>query len=265
MSALPADLLTGFLDDAAIFPPGNAPVPVAVVDHAAHLHRPYAALLGPLVVRASDLAGVGDVAVSVTTGLDGAHAAVVAAGPRLRMLEVALPDTAAPDEVRSLASLGVDVVVEVPRDERRDLVLAELALAGLGAKFRTGGPRADLHPSEAELAAGIHSAVALGVSFKATAGLHHAVRRTAPGTGFEEHGFLNLLLATAAAQSGASVGEVERLLAERDPETMTRAALGLTPDVRRSFRSIGTCSIIEPLADLDALGLLPSSWKEPVA
>ena len=108
MSGLSPFLLTGLLDDAAIFPPGNAPLADAVAAHAAHRHRAYAAAVGPLVVRAADLAEVGTTEVAVVTGLDAAHVAVSAAGPRLRALEVALPAHATADEVRALASLGVD-------------------------------------------------------------------------------------------------------------------------------------------------------------
>ena len=38
------------LDDAAIFPPGNLPLPDAVHAHLAHSVAPYADLVGPLVV-----------------------------------------------------------------------------------------------------------------------------------------------------------------------------------------------------------------------
>lgn len=260
MSMLSPFLLVGLLDDAAIFPPGNAPLAVALADHAAHRHSPYAAALGPLVVRATDLSSVGAAEVSVVVGLDEAHAAVAAAGPRLRTLEVILHPRATADEVRALASLGVEVHVEVPRDERRTAVIAELATAGLMAKFRTGGLTADLVPSPPELAASIVAVVEAGVPFKATAGLHRAVRHADPSTGITQHGFLNLLVATARAQAGAPLADITAAVAARDEAAVAAEALRLTPSVRAAFRSFGTCSIREPLDDLARLGLLPHAW-----
>lgn len=265
MSALNPFLLVGLLDDAAIFPPGNAPLADAVAAHDAHQHRPYAAAVGPLVVRASDLPDVGATGVAVVAGLDEAHAAVAAAGSRLRSLEVALPATATAEEVRALASLGVEVYVEVPRDARRTAVIAELAATGLRAKFRTGGLSADLFPTIPELADAIVAAVEAGVPFKATAGLHHAVRHTDPATGFEQHGFLNLMIATARAQTGGPLADVRAALASRDEAAVAAAALELSPSVRESFGSFGTCSIREPLDDLAHLDLLPHAWKEGAA
>lgn len=260
--SLAPELLRGLLDDAAIFPPGNAPLSRAVTDHLAHLRSPYADAVGPLVVRASDLDAVGDVEVAVVTGLDEAHAAVSAAGDRLRALEVVLPPRAEATEVRSLASYDIEVYVEVPRDDRRSAVIAELAATGLRAKLRTGGLEADLFPTIPELAAAIAAVVAAGVPFKATAGLHHAVRHTDPVTGFEHHGFLNLTLATARAQGGRPLADVAAALASRDDGAVARAALALTPAVREGFRSFGTCSIREPLHDLAHLDLLPPAWHE---
>ncbi len=260
--SLAPELLRGLLDDAAIFPPGNAPLARAVTDHAAHLRSPYADAVGPLVVRASDLAEVGEVDVAVVTGIDEAHAAVAAAGDQLRSLEVVLPPRAEAAEVRALASLGVDVHVEVPRDERRTAVIAELAATGLRAKLRTGGLEADLFPTIPELAAAIAALVGAGVPFKATAGLHHPVRHTDPVTGFEHHGFLNLLLATARAQAGRSLADVAAALASRDDGAVARAVLTLSPTVRGAFCSFGTCSIREPLDDLAHLDLLPPAWHE---
>ena len=75
-------------------------------------------------------------------------------------------------------------------------------MAGLRLKFRTGGLTADAFPSAAELAACIDAALDRETPFKCTAGLHHAVRHTDPETGFEHHGFLNVLLATRVALDG---------------------------------------------------------------
>jgi hypothetical protein len=110
-----------------------------------------------------------------------------------------------------------------------------------------------------ELAAAVVALTRAGLPFKATAGLHHAVRNTDPQTGFEQHGFLNLLTAVDAALAGADEARVERLLAERDPERVAaqaRAAGARASSVRGQFRSFGTCSITEPLEELVVLGLL---------
>lgn len=145
--------------------------------------------------------------------------------------------------------------VEIPRDPRRDGLLDALAGSRHLAKFRTGGVRADLYPDEQELAESLFAAVAAGVPFKATAGLHHAIRNTDPLTGFEQHGFLNLLVATGLARSGADLDKVVAALAERDPDRVVSGVRDLVPDVRESFRSFGTCSVTEPVEELRALGL----------
>src|SRR5687768_11428860 len=53
--------LRGFVDDAAIFPPGNAPLEQAVRDHVAHRTAEYADLVGGFVVsdvKVADLAQI---------------------------------------------------------------------------------------------------------------------------------------------------------------------------------------------------------------
>lgn len=259
-------------DDAAIFPPGNLPLAEAVRAHLAHGVAPYADLVGPLVVALADLpamaeasadlpAATVDLSVTVPSPADIAGAVERSArvrAVRLVALEVAVPEGVAPTEVVPAidAALGVldretvpTVYVELPRDERRDALVAALAGTPYRAKLRTGGVRAELYPDEAELAAAVVALARAGVPFKATAGLHHAVRNTDPATGFEQHGLLNLLAATEAATQGAGVEEVAALLAVREAERLPRPTGGL-------FGSVGTCSIDEPVAELTALGLL---------
>ena len=73
----------------------------------------------------------------------------------------------------------------------------EVAAAELRLKFRTGGLDADGVPVRARRwRRWIDAALDRETPFKCTAGLHHAVRHTGRETGFEHHGFLNVLVAT---------------------------------------------------------------------
>ncbi|MEU0490204.1 hypothetical protein ABZ249_13325 [Nocardiopsis sp. NPDC006139] len=281
-------LYRSLFDDAALFPPGNAPMGEALPAHRGHRTSSRAAYVGPFLVsdaRVAELRAVlsredGDhpplgVVVTVPGGADGVAPAVeaVLADPALRLegLEVAAPPGGA-DGVAAVLNAhlpdgsgghgSVQGYVEVsrqggPEGARADL--AALASAGLRAKFRTGGVTAQAHPDEDELAAYLYAAVDLGVPFKCTAGLHHAVRHTT-SEGFEQHGFLNVLLAADTLVRGGSAAEAAAVLADRDGGALAARAKGLTAGeaaaVRAAFRSFGTCSIIEPLEDLIVLGAL---------
>lgn len=264
------------VDDAAIFPPGLAPLPEAASAHAAHLAAPYAGLVGPFVIDADRLDALGslpDVAglrVSVVVPTPAPVADVVAradgSGLVLAGLEVKLgadPVTGVA-ETAAVAPAGVTTYVEVPRPTSPDwpAVLDAVVAHGLRLKFRTGGTEAAAFPTETELAAWIAAAVGQGVPFKCTAGLHHATRHTAEATGFEHHGYLNVLLATARAAAG---GDVSGALAERDPAALA-AAIGDLGDAaltraRAAFVSYGSCSILEPLDDLTTLHLIEEDLR----
>ncbi|MFE0020237.1 hypothetical protein [Amycolatopsis sp. NPDC059021] len=267
-------VFAGLLDDAAVFPPGLKPLPEAVPAHARHRRSRYAELVGPLILAAPALDGLGallagplELAVTAPGGpaqLPGVMTTAAELPVRLQGLEIAAPEgMSAAEFFGALAPAGeVPVFVEIPRDERRAEFIAACAETGRQAKFRTGGVRADLYPDEAELAAAIRAVVDAGVPFKATAGLHHAIRNTDPETGFEQHGFLNLLLATAAAMSGAGDAELVAVLAERDSEKVAAGVSTVDGSVRERFRSFGTCSVIEPVTELAALGLVPAELAE---
>jgi hypothetical protein len=135
--------------------------------------------------------------------------------------------------------------------------LDELAAGELRLKLRTGGEDADAFPAPHELAGCIDASLDREMPFKCTAGLHHAVRHHDDAVGADRHGFLNVLLATRAALDGSSVDDVARVLADTDAESLIA---GLDPEgltsARRWFRSFGSCSIEDPLVDLQQLGLL---------
>lgn len=286
-----AALTAGLVDDAAIFPPGNAPLDLAVTEHRAHRGAWYAPAIGPLLVRLSDAEtlnallrddeglAVGLVcpaqasADDVERGLDDVqhgHRGVVTA------IEQPLSGSG------TLASLvGVArrhearVWAELPPESTLDGSLAtwldDVRAAGAGAKYRTGGVQPEATPSEAQLAAFIAGCVARRLRFKLTAGLHHAVRHTAVASGaqgqdLEQHGLLNVVGAVAAALVESDESAVALLLADRDPGRVTARVAGLDADtvrrVRSAFVSFGCCGVTDPLNDLVTLGLVGPSPLE---
>jgi hypothetical protein len=268
-------LFDRLFDDAALFPPGNAPMADAVPAHR-ELRRRLGDLVGQFVVPAARIheltqhLGSGSAfGVSLIAAPGDLPAATqrIQDDPRLSLTAVEVPvvaDAAATAQaVRTLDEMlptTATAAVELPRTSERDEVLDVLAGTRYRAKLRTGGVRAELFPSSAELAGTLEACVSRGVRLKCTAGLHHAVRHTDPATGFEHHGFLNVLLAVEALTEGASAGVAEDWLQETDSRVLGRAVGLWSPaDMARTravFTSFGTCSVLEPVEDLIALGLL---------
>lgn len=280
----------GLVDDAAVFPPGNATLSDAVTRHRAHRTSSYAECVGPLLVPAAGAAELGSVLDAEPDGEVGADdAAPASAG--LEVVLIARPgadpalltagrDTLSDDDrVRVVgAELGwyegwytdlagdLPLAVEVPRGSEHDRALAEVRTAhreGLPvvAKFRTGPTPAWAWPDEHELADFLRM-VAPGVPFKLTGGLHHAVRGTyeVDGVPEENHGVLNVLLATSAALDRAGPDEVAGLLALRDAESLA-TLIGAWPEstatrVRSAFTAYGCCTVTDPIDELTALRLL---------
>ncbi|MGW2867507.1 hypothetical protein [Kitasatospora sp. NPDC001225] len=294
MNALPSggvipELFRGLFDDAAVFPPGNLPVAEAVPAHRAHRAAWYAEAVGPFLCGAGRL---GELAAAVSAdaapGAAEADDSVVAGDRPLKVglvlpggsielapalaaaapFELAGVELATRDAAEAVAALDrllppdVPAAVELPRELLRgdglDAVLDVLVDSPYRAKFRTGGLVAEAFPDEDELAAFLTGCAQRGLPYKCTAGLHNAVRHTDPETGFEHHGFLNVLLAAQETDRAAAAA----VLAERDGEVLAKAARALTDRqivvIRNSFTAFGTCSIAEPLGDLAALGLLSS-------
>ena len=153
------------------------------------------------------------------------------------------------------------VYVELPQTEPSAGWLAaadELAAAELRLKFRTGGVEAQLFPTAPTVAAWIDAALDRETPFKCTAGLHNAVRHRDPETGFEHHGFLNVLIATAPPSTAPPATTWSRSSTSRTP-TGCSSGCGRTqprPARRRWFTSFGSCRVTDPLERLVATGLL---------
>lgn len=279
----------GLVDDAAIFPPGEAPLEDAYRAHHERRREWYADLVGPLVVRDTDLGSIAPgpaLAVVLTGGAGAVVPALTLArrkGHRVSGIETALRDVddlvgntrrvaAALDAAAGEGLLDDELLVhvEIPAtDEAHGLgrvpyplpsswlaAADEVAAAGHRLKFRTGGPDDSFVPSPERLAAQIGAALDRETPFKCTAGLHHAVRHE--GAAGWQHGFLNVLLATLAAWDSADARTVQLLLAETNADVVAEEARRCAADLpraRRWFTSFGSCSIDEPLADLVDLGL----------
>ena len=239
-------LLSGLIDHAPTFPPASL-APAAALDEdsrAAADERSW--ILARLVWPASQIEELhwGGRAVSAVLDADLPLGAVVeAVEARYR------------DDLAELTGLASEIYVEVPLDDDLELRLDLLAGHGISAKVRCGGASV---PSSQCLGRFVRACRERELAFKATAGLHHAVRSNG------EHGFLNVLAAAVFA------GEEEEVLAERDVATFEldeagfrwRGYVASGDDVARVraglLRSIGSCSFFEPVEELDALGMLPA-------
>jgi hypothetical protein len=274
-------LLRGLVDDAAVFPPGSAPLPDAVVEHREHRSAWYAEMVGPLLVPVSSLRSLPpliggaddtlDIGLVGDTGLTGLPDAVNGLDLRigLRQIEIAVAKRGEDPQPGLEYLLGLLAgwpqlagYAEIPLTFGLLGALDTIAEArergaNMAAKFRTGGLAAELFPTPIELAAVICACRDRDLPFKLTAGLHHAIRHADPETGFVHHGFLGVLAGVlAAAFDDAEVAEVAELLAATDPVPLVESARRRMDMDRPLWVGFGSCSIDEPLTDLARLGLL---------
>jgi hypothetical protein len=251
-------MLRGLIDDAALFPPGSAPMAAAVPAHRGYRQSWYEAMIGPLLVPQSRLAdlepGRGELAIGVVVDgdLEQVDHDVAALPPQVTVVHYesrhALEHLA-----KTAPAWGKPVYAELPfGPDALDAVRA----TGFTPKFRTGGIAAEFFPAPETLAAAIAGCRRRGLQFKLTAGLHHAIRHRDPVTGFDHHGFLNVLVAASEAAAGSAVDDLAETLASTDAEHLAGRARRVLRRPRALWTGFGSCSIAEPLDDLINLGLL---------
>jgi hypothetical protein len=289
-----AALLSGVIDYAGLFPPAGLSMASAVEAYGDALAGPSAWMLGRFVTPAARLPelrealnavpAASDAAawrVSAIVGGDGVddldHVATFNAD-RTRGQRVAVDSIeskpASLDGIDWLAdrtrAIG-DVYIEMAPGPDADAWLARVAVHGLRAKVRTGGLTPDAFPSPALLAGFLAAAMQHGVPFKATAGLHHAVRGDyrltyePDSASAPMYGYLNVLLATSALESGEPVAVAEAILQQSDAAAFSFAAdavhwgdrefsaAHLRATRARRLVSFGSCSFHEPVEEFTAL------------
>ncbi|HZY76606.1 MAG TPA: hypothetical protein VFE40_09830 [Jatrophihabitantaceae bacterium] len=274
-------LFTALFDDAAMFPPADLPLEPAIRGHARHRLSWYADMVGPFVCngrRLPELAATAgelrlssdapvSVAAVVPEGVEHVADLLSAAAPHPQLtvaaVEVPLRNTSLDDALRVLEPLradGIACYLELPVTGVDDRKVHRLGDHGLRLKLRTGGMTIDAFHTELELAAPLVMCAAERLPFKCTAGLHSAVRHRDQQSRFEHHGFLNVVLAARIAAATGSVDATASALAQRDAVEVAAQVRALSDGdiaaVRAMFRSFGTCSIAEPVADLVAMGLV---------
>lgn len=164
----------------------------------------------------------------------------------------------------------VTAYFETPAGGDIQTLAAALRETGSRAKIRTGGVTADAFPSADAIVDFIDGCLGAGVSFKATAGLHHPLRGEyrltyEPGSPRAMmFGYLNVFLAAALLRAGAGRDNARAVLLETDPTTLDfeddriswRGHKLTTSHLRASREfaiSFGSCSFREPIDELAQL------------
>lgn len=286
-------LLAGAIDYAGLFPPASLDMKHAAANYADYRRSPDAWALGRFVVPAARLEELAPVLPSLpssdSSGAWSISALVVGSEQELGTIRRFNDDmacravvdcvegkvTAADgvERLRVFAATGLETFIEVASNATlRDCMEAAAAI-GAQVKIRTGGTTPNAFPSGADALRFMRVCRLAGVSFKATAGLHHPLRAeyrltyepSSPRG--EMFGFLNILLAAVLVWLREDDEEVRAMLDERsaaaiqfDDSGVQWRLRALTTDVieaarARFIRSFGSCSFREPLDELAEAGM----------
>jgi hypothetical protein len=237
-------LLERLIDHAPLFPPASMSMEDALAEDARVRAADTGWIVGRFVCPASRLRDLGDFPLPLSVVVD-----IGPADVRLdrRIEAVEIPPTLDPD----CGLEPPELYWEFPRDDMEYGVTECLDL-GIRAKIRCGGVSV---PSVDDLASVVRRCRELGVPFKATAGLHHAVRARG------EHGFLNLLAAAVFGDERQALAEEDAGAFRLDERAFSWAARSAGAEEVARVRScvfvgFGSCSVQEPVDDLRELGLI---------
>lgn len=299
MTAVVEALLAGLVDYAGLFPPAAQSMAHAITSYARYRCSTDAWMLGRFIVPASRLdeleaaaaalARVGPAdapwRISAIVGADvegdieafarfnARQSAQAGSVGRVDSLEIKAGSV---DDVAHLAArmpLVEALWFEVAVGAGLGAILEALGSMRAGAKLRAGGPTQESVPSSEAVARFLLGCVHAGIQFKATAGLHHAMRGRyrltagADSPSVTMHGFLNLFLAAVLAHQvlqhrypePEAATAVRALLDEEDERAFIwgsdfvqwrahRFDLDEIREVRdRGARSFGSCSFEDPV------------------
>ena len=288
-------LLSQIIDYAGLFPPSQATMSEAVLNFATYRNSNYGWMLGRFVVPAARLDEFRDVARDFVSKDGDPWRLSVVAGEDINetiraittfnkanapsivcdVLEVKANTVSKIENTVKALPEGLTPYFEIATgDAFVDLVMT-LSTLGQRAKIRTGGVTNEDFPTSREIIRFVRTCMAANVPYKATAGLHHPLRCFKPLTYAANaptgtmHGFLNMLVMTGFARESYRVGVLEEIMEEEFEEVFAFSEKGIMwrgehflPTThldrvrRKGMIAFGSCSFDEPIADLQALGLL---------
>lgn len=276
-------LLERLIDYAGLYPPASLDMRAAVRSYLEYASSKDASALGHFIV---DLNRLPELRAVAGDSLQGLRLSVIGPGSAdweslpslidegliIDAIEIKTDQPSKIERISPQIPPAVAQYYEVPVHLDATEALDSIAAAGARAKLRMGGIVAEAFPSTMAIVTMLKELSERSVPFKATAGLHHPVRSRHPLTYAPDspigtmHGFFNLLCAAALIYFDGDKAQAQDLLNEERP-----AAWRVTPEAiewrsfqwssdqlrevrQRFFISFGSCSFVEPLNDMEALG-----------
>jgi hypothetical protein len=292
--------MSGLIDYAGLFPPAGLDMATAVRNYANYASDEQRRMLGTFIVPSARLEEFEEVAaphlgrggprwhLSVLAGADDMEASMSRVadfnrrhrpgrGTGRASIDVIEAKASTASEISAFASKrppDVALTFEIPTAADPSPLIGEISRAGGRAKIRTGGTVADAIPGVAEVVRFLRACARGAVAFKATAGLHHAVRGEyrltyAPDSpSAVMHGFLNVFCTAAFVRTGIPATDAVAMMEETAAEAFQFDGGGVTWRNRRITTpaitaaranyslSFGSCSFNEPVDELRALHLI---------
>lgn len=292
-------LLSGLIDYAGLFPPASLEMEPAAAAYAAYLTGDDKSMLGRFVIPASRLEEFSSAVspflkpggepwrLSVIANQDVlevrekvlhfncSHAATSDAGHAVcDAIEIPVATVGEIDRALELFPGFFDLFLEVQLNPGPEALIGAMSGTRAAAKMRAGGIVPDSIPDSSHVLRFLRACHMHRVRFKATAGLHHALRGPYALT-YEPmspvatmFGYLNIFIASALLEQGISDEDLVGVLEEADASAfvfrdarVTWRSHSLSVDELRQTRSgfatsFGSCSFTEPLAEARALGLI---------
>jgi hypothetical protein len=283
MSAIET-LLAGLIDYAGLYPPAALDMRTAVRNYLDYRAGARAFVLGRFIVDTARLEEMRKVAgdasshmpLSVIAGANAPNEAIAEAldkGLLVESVEIKCDEPLTIRRISERLPLHLNRYFEIPIQSGCTGAIEAIASIGARAKLRMGGVVPEAFPAPDHVIEWLRLVADRGVPFKATAGLHHPIRSrhrltyTADSPCAVMYGSVNLFCAAALVYDG-ELAQARAVLDEENP-----AAFRIMPDClawrshewstehvdrirKKFFTSFGSCSFVEPLQDLEALGWL---------